>query len=813
MTVGIVTLLLVLVALANFSIGGYVLFRNRARPANRAFALMASTAALWSLGVASGHFGPLHLAGMQLAFAVAILIPVATLNFAENFPSRSRPSLALWICMGLSLILVVLSWTPLMIANLTVGTDGLRITYGPAHTVYGLYLTACFLGALWILYRKYKSSEGALREQLKYLLLGLSVPIAVGIGMNLMLPPLVGNSRSAKYGPLFSFVMIVTVAHAIVRHRLMDVRIVIRRGAVYLAAFALAGTLLLVMLFVSSILMPSESRMPLREIALALVVAVLFAPLKRFIQSGFDRYLSREPYDYQREIRQTSRDLNTTIELPALVGHVGCTVGRTLHPEWYAIFLQEEDVDGAFRLMLRFGGNHLPDRITLAASFLEIGNWSPTPIFRDEVRLDRIELFPDLSQLGGEVIVPLAAEARVIGFVVMGPKRSGDPYFSDDADLLSTLADQSAVAIRNAQTHQQILEAHEYMRWILATIESGVISVNARGRIRLFNRAAEAMTAGHAESLRGRPVDHLPAPLARLIAATLEDGQCRTQCELALPDGSGQMVPLMCSTSPLLGPQSTLVGAVAVVSDLSRLKELEKEKRRAEHLAAIESIASGLAHEIQNPLVAIKTFTQLLPSRGDDRSFLEKTARISDREITRIESLVRRFRNLAAPARQPMEPVDVTIPLQAVVDLLGPQMAERRIRLRQVADGSPRPILGNVSQLEQLFLNVCLNAVEAMEPEGELTVRVADLCAAGGATVLVEVCDTGSGIRDDLLPTIFNPFVTTKLRGSGLGLAICRSIADAHRATLTARNNVGRPGSTFTIEFPVSTGSTASVRA
>jgi signal transduction histidine kinase len=210
--------------------------------------------------------------------------------------------------------------------------------------------------------------------------------------------------------------------------------------------------------------------------------------------------------------------------------------------------------------------------------------------------------------------------------------------------------------------------------------------------------------------------------------------------------------------------------------------------------------------------VAIKTFTQLLPSRGNDPSFLENTARISDREITRIESLVRRFRNLAAPARQPMEPVDVTMPLQAALDLLGPQLSERRIQLRQVADGTPRLILGNASQLEQLFLNVCLNALEAMESEGELTVRVADLCAAGGATLLVEVCDTGPGIRDDILPTIFNPFVTTKPRGSGLGLAICRSIADAHRATLTARNNLGRPGSTFTIEFPVSTGSTASVR-
>jgi PAS domain S-box-containing protein len=337
--------------------------------------------------------------------------------------------------------------------------------------------------------------------------------------------------------------------------------------------------------------------------------------------------------------------------------------------------------------------------------------------------------------------------------------------------------------------------------------------VSARGQVSLFNRAAESMTGCHAEQIRGSDLHHLPKQLAALLEATLHDGQCRNQSELALPDSAGQMIPLMCSTTPLVGPYGAVVGAVAVVNDLSRLKELEREKRRAEHLASIDAIAVGLVHEIRNPLVAIKTFTQLLPSRGDDPEFRNRVAAISEREITRVESIVRRFRSLAMPVSEPMEPVDVTQPLQAALDLLGPQLAERQIRLRQVADGTPRPILGNASQLEQLFLNVCLNAVEAMEPGGELTVRVADLCAAGGVTLIVEVCDTGSGIPDDVLPTIFNPFVTTKPHGSGLGLAICRSIADAHRATLTARNNAGRPGSTFTIELPVPTGSAAALRS
>ena len=115
-------------------------------------------------------------------------------------------------------------------------------------------------------------------------------------------------------------------------------------------------------------------------------------------------------------------------------------------------------------------------------------------------------------------------------------------------------------------------------------------------------------------------------------------------------------------------------------------------------------------------------------------------------------------------------------------------------------------MLGNTSQLQQLFLNLCLNAIQAMEPGGELTVRVVDLSEGGGKTLIVEVADTGPGIPEALLGTVFDPFVTTKPHGTGLGLAICRGIADAHHARLGARNNVGRPGCTFTVEFPVPSG-------
>jgi PAS domain S-box-containing protein len=743
--------------------------------------------------------------------AIGGLIPLTSVLFVNRFSPSKHGQRALALFTPVSLLLSILSVTPLVVVSLDRSDGSSRITQGPLYLAFALHVLLCFSYAIGLLYSRYRAADEPLRSHLKRLLWALGIPIAVGTTTNLLLPLFFKSYALGNYGPCFTIVMVVVIAHAIIRHRLIDVRVVIKQGAVYLAAFFVAGFVLLALLLRSNALIHEQHGVPAREILLALLVAFFFGPLKSRIQRAFDRYLYRQPYDYKQTISQASRALSTTIALPALLERLGNVVDSTLRPEGYSVYLLDEE-DEEFRRAFVAGSIGWPDRLPVNTVLLTSPAREGKPVFRDEIGAGE-PVLAEMQQLGSEVVIALLAEARVFGLVAIGPKRSGDPYYSDDADLLATLANQSAVAIRNAQTHQQVLEANEYIQKILATIESGVISVSARGRIRLFNRAAEVMTGTPAEGVRGRPIGHLRGPLARLIDDTLADGQSRSQVELALPDAAGQIVPLMCSTAPLRSADGVLTGAVAVVSDLSRLKELEQEKRRVERLAALESIASGLVHEIRNPLVAIKTFTQLLPSRAGDPSFGQDVARVTDREVSRIEDLLGRFRTLAAPPSAPLVEVDVAEPLHATIELLRGQMEQRQIRLRYVADGPTRPVLGDASQLEQLFLNVCLNALEAMETGGELTIRLADLRAAGGTTLLVEVCDTGTGIPEDLLPIIFNPFVTTKARGSGLGLAICRSIADAHRATLVARNNVGRPGSTFTLEFPVIVASSASTYA
>jgi PAS domain S-box-containing protein len=597
------------------------------------------------------------------------------------------------------------------------------------------------------------------------------------------------------------------VGHAIIRHRLMDIRVVIRRGVTYLAAMICSVGLFVLLLLGSNMLLPDSHDFSMKEILLVLIAAVLFPSVKAQAQRLFDHYLYRNPYDYARTLREASRALTATIDLQGLLGHVGDVLVSALRPDGVAIYLLDP-YDHEFRLKWSAGIVPFVPTVSIASRLMATAPADRRLVFRDEVVSAqppdlRDRLIDDLDQLRAEVVVPLIEEDELIGFLVLGAKRSGDPYFSNDADLLTTLANQAAVAVRNAQTHARVVQVNEEMQKVLETIESGVVAVGPRGRITLFNRAAEQLTGTSAQAARGQTPACLPSPLGSALQATAADGEPRSQIEFSLPDAAGQLVPLMCSTSALRGPDGAPLGAVAVLADMSRLKELEQEKRRAERLASIEAIASGLIHEIRNPLVGIKTYAQLLPSRGASEEFREMFSRTAGREIGRIDDLLSRFRTMSRASQHPMEMVDLSEPLRDTLETLHAELEDRQISLRRVGEQTRRPVLGNASQLQQLFLNLCLNAIQAMGPGGELTVRVADLSEGGGSTLLVEVADTGPGIPDHLLATIFDPFVTTKPHGAGLGLAICRGIADAHHARIHARNNVGRPGCTFTVEFPV----------
>ena len=801
-------------SLLNLAIPIDVYLRDRFRLVNQVFGFFGVTIALWTLNIGLAHNLP-SLLVVRSTFAVASLMLLGLLTFFFVFPSSPFPRHPLYILFAVvCLSFFGLSFSPLLVQKVSQDPSGLVVSYGALHKTFGLFIYASLAYSLLVLWRKLRTATGLTKLQLRYLFLGLLLP---GIAMtvtNLFIPLVFGISYLGRYGPAFSLVFVGLTAHVIIRHRLMNTRLVIRRGVTYILAVSIAGGVLVSVVGLASLLVaPRPLDLPLwAVVGVALLIALLFQPLKRRIQISLDRYLYREPYDYQRTIRDASRNVGSMLDFKSLLNYVCEVIGRTLRPETVSIYIRNEDGTAFARgAMQRFigDGSSLEPETTLPQNspLLDLLARTRNHLLRDEVeRLTLSDAAQDalrqLASLGGEMALPILHEQQLAGILIVGPKLSGDPYFAEDIDLLSTLVGQAAIAIKNAQLYHEVTIVNEYVANIVATMESGVIAVGANGRVTLFNPAAERMTGLRTRSVRSGPVASLPVTLAQALEATLADGQSRVQPETTIPDATGRLTPISYSTYPLRDRSGTALGAVAVFADLTRLKELEGERRRAERLASFGALASGIAHEIKNPLVAIKTFAELLPERFAEEDFREDFSRVVIREIERIDDLVARLRGLAAPPAQPLAPLDLREPIEDTLALLRAQLEQKGTRLRRLYDPALPPVAGDPAQLKQLFLNLFMNALEAMESGGELTIELQARSRHGAPTILARVSDTGTGIPEDLLGKIFDPFVTTKPRGSGLGLAICRRITDAHGATIRAENNFNRRGSTIAIAFP-----------
>jgi len=799
----------------NLSIPTYVYLRDRFRLVNQVFGFFGVTIALWTLTIGLAHnHSTASLLVVRSTFALASLMLLGLLTFFFVFPSSPFPRHALYILFaGVCLSFFGLSFSPVLVREVSRNPSGLVVSYGVLHKPFGFFVYASLGYSLLVLWKKLRTASGLTRLQLWYLLLGLLLP---GIAMtvtNLFIPLVFGLSHFGRYGPAFSLAFVGLTAHVIIRHRLMNTRLVIRRGVTYILAVTVAGGVFVSVVGSASLLIaPRPLDLPLWvEMGVVLLIALLFQPLKRWVQTSLDRYVYREPYDYQRTIREASRTIGSMLDLKSLLNYVCEIIGRTIRPETVSIYIRNEDSTGYMRRAMRrfIDTSTLEPEAALpqGSPLLDLLAHSRNHLLRDEA--GRVTLgdatqdaLRQLARLGGEVALPILHEQELTGFLIVGPKLSGDPYFTEDIDLLSTLIGQAAIAIKNAQLYEEVTIVNEYVANIVATMESGVVAVGANGRVTLFNPAAERMTGLSARSVRSGSISTLPVTLAQALEATLADGQPRIQPETTIPDTTGRLTPISYSTYVLRDRSGAALGAVTVFADLTRLKELEAERRRAERLASFGALASGIAHEIKNPLVAIKTFAELLPERFTEEDFREDFSKVVIREIERIDALVARLRGLAPPSTQPLAPLDLREPIEETLALLRAQLEQKRVRLHRFYNPSLPPVAGDPAQLKQLFLNLFMNALEAMESGGELTIELQSRSRHGASTILARVSDTGSGIPEALLGKIFDPFVTTKSRGSGLGLAICRRITDAHGATIRAENNPSGRGSTIAIDFP-----------
>jgi PAS domain S-box-containing protein len=774
---------------------------------HRWFASFVACFAVWAFGIAGRQSGTHLEAWNDVVFASASFLPATLLGFTYAFPVQSTV-VPRWLVQGNVVVggvfALLAAATPLIYYQPEITAVGFARKSGTIYPAFAFYILAGWLLGLATLVAKWRAARSVARTQVRYVTWAFLLSGLGGLTTNLLLPWITGRSTYSWFGPYFGVVLIALIAHTIIRHRLMNLRLVIHRGltVTVAAVVVLVPVGALVLLVWPRV----AERLDVREhvVVIGAVIAVgLISPFARdAVAALLDRYVYRTHASYQRTVREASASLTRVLNMTELVAVVTTTLRTTVAPEGLAIYLPSPSRLCRMACSKGLETNRFEAPDELAADIARRLVRTNDAIAIDHLSdgdADR-ELIARMHALNWSVVLPLFAENALIGTIAIGPKLSGDPFYREDLNLLMTLANQAGVALKNAQRYGEVVVAHEYVARIVASISSGVVAVNPVGQITLFNDAAAQLTGRDAADVRQRFAAALPKPLSEGLNTALHKGEVVKVPEVELAQGS-EIRPVILTTSPILDQSGAIMGAVAVFSDLTPLKELELERQKAERLAYFEMLASGVAHEIKNPLVAIKTFAQLLPRRQDDPQFIDEFGRISSREIGRIERLLDRLRTFAQPSERPHVRIDLRGAIAEAIEVLEPTFAEKGVRLDVDLPDEPVVVVADHDGLKQLALNLLINAHEATPTSGTVVAAV----RRQADQALLTVADTGDGIAPEMLDRIFEPFVTTRPWGTGLGLAISAGMAAMHGGTLRA-SNVAAGGAQFTLSLPLAPG-------
>jgi signal transduction histidine kinase len=322
----------------------------------------------------------------------------------------------------------------------------------------------------------------------------------------------------------------------------------------------------------------------------------------------------------------------------------------------------------------------------------------------------------------------------------------------------------------------------------------GVLVVGARGRIATCTAEAAAHLHTRAARLKNAPVASLPAPLPELIRAAARSGKAITNREIEIKFPRGGAALLRASILPVKPAQ-----VIVVLNNLSSAPVFEQNIRRLDRLASLGTLSASMAHEIKNGMVAVKTFTELLLEKNPDAELNE----VVGRELQRINAIATQMLRFAAPKAATFAVVHAHDLLDHSLRLLQHEIAGKLISLQRNYAAAPDTVRGDDAQLQQAFMNLLLNALEAMGANGVLTVNTEIAADKHGARLLkIHVQDSGMGIARENLARVFEPFFTTKKNGTGLGLAISRRIALEHQGAIEVTSQP-RKGSRFTLSLPV----------
>jgi len=680
-----------------FALGVFVYLRDKKAFLNKIWCLQCLSVSVWYFGrcmmaISSNWYDA--LLWNRFLYLGAIFIPILTLHFILVLIEKSKKKkLLLLIGYGLGLIeLIGFNSSKLFIKDfIYYPAFGFYEVPGKIYFFHFLMLGFPTYSVLLLIKEHQRTTLVLKKNQIRYVILAsligfVSAATSFFPFINLKIPP---------FGAPLSTIYVFIISYAIIKYRLMDIAVVIKKSVTYffLILLLLTPCLLILLLSEKAIFGSFDYTFSSIILLLFLLAAFAFPRIKVILENWGTKMLFKNEVACEDVFYKLSRKIAQVLDLNDLLGHIVGIIVKTMDVEKVSVFVLDNE-ENKFKVRASYGLNGEKDGLMFQKQdfffrWLEEKN---NVVIREEIEEinyfdQRIALIDSrMKEMGSEICLPLVHENHLIGIINLSYKKSGHLFSYKDIELLKALSNQASVALENARLYEMLKRSKIHMR-------------------------------------------------------------------------------------------------------------------RVDRLASLGTLTAGLAHEIRNPLVSIKTFLQLLPERFDDEEFRTYFLNLTVDEVERISSLLTELLDFARPSEPNFQMADINEIMEKVVLLADKEISKKSLVVNKQYNIDLPKVEVDSSQMKQVFLNILLNSVQASSERSEIFIETRFL-DMGDKFVQVIVRDKGEGISEKDIENIFTPFFTTKAGGSGLGLSISHQIVQEHRGTINVKSQLGE-GSIFTINLPM----------
>lgn len=826
---------LAFVGLAFLTVGVFALLRQPEAPARHSFALAVGFYLLLALSPTTRAADPWNTVIFWLDQLARDIVPGLFVFFALTFP---RPKKELEESRSAVLLAVFAPGVALLVVNVLSQYGGPWLAMGAimADRLFNigqraelLYFAAALALGVLLLAHTFKTGTAPLeRMRLKWLVGGLALGflpfLAIYVPMELLE---IDNAALTNVAVLPLMLVPLSFGYAAVGFRLWDVEVMLKRGMIYaLASLVMLSVYLATQWALGLALGADDELVKTASLLATLAVALGFAPLRDKLQDLADRLYYRDAYRARRTLMDFGRELNSETDLACVVELLVQRVRETMGVGRVAVLLRVQEKD-QLRIVSPNGRLNEGSRLSSNFSQFVAGALAKREVLFVDDLSGLLDEFPeDREVLEAEALayfLPLEVKGDIIGVLALGRKLSGDFLSTDDLKVLQPLASHVALAIDNAllyrevkQRSRELEQLKTYNENIVESIQGGVMVLDDHGVVLSWNRSLQRIHGIGAEMAVGKPVGELfPSGFLKV----LDDARSRlhrgiepltSAYRIALRTHGGEDRVVTLSMAPLLGDSDDPLSTVIIVDDVTERTELESQLRQAEKLASVGLLAAGVAHEVNTPLAGISSYVQMLrrkvPETDPRHAILEKI----EKQTFRASQIVNNLLNFSRQETGEFRDVSLNAVVHDTLALAEIQLRKRNIVVTTELADDVRSVTGDPVKLQQVLMNLLLNARDAMPSGGSLKISTLQL---NGDTCM-QVRDTGVGIADTHIDKVYDPFFTTKGvgKGTGLGLSVSYGIIQEHRGTITVDSEPGE-GTTFRVSLPANAAGTVRAAA